>query len=253
MLRSWGFRGADVTRASHADGRLEPAREPRLPGRGSLPAEGERRRDGAPRHRRIRGCRRPRCRRRSLLVLVLYSESLARDLGDAVANFVSWTLARIFGRGRSPGAAPSFARFREEAVDLLAPSLAPAHPHDVRRQPHRLPAPRCSACARSAWRRPRCRSWRRSRRGPRPDHRHDPDHARRGLGVIELGFTTALVALRRPRTRASSPQSSSIGSSPWCRPLCSGGSRRSPGARTGPFPRSPSAASHNDAVSCQTL
>jgi uncharacterized membrane protein YbhN (UPF0104 family) len=55
----------------------------------------------------------------ALLVLVLYSDGLARGVGDAVARFVSWGLARIH-RDPVKWGGPSFARFRSEAVDLLA-------------------------------------------------------------------------------------------------------------------------------------
>ena len=55
----------------------------------------------------------------ALLVLVLYSESLAREVGDAVASVVSRVKVRIH---RSPASfsGASFTRFRNEAVDLLA-------------------------------------------------------------------------------------------------------------------------------------
>src|SRR5262245_15817522 len=55
----------------------------------------------------------------ALLVLVLYSDSLARDVGDAVARFTSWALARI-RKGPVGWSGESFARFRGDAVDLLA-------------------------------------------------------------------------------------------------------------------------------------
>ena len=55
----------------------------------------------------------------ALLVLVLYSESLAREVGDAVASFVSWAKARV-RRGPVSFGGSSFARFRSEVVDLLA-------------------------------------------------------------------------------------------------------------------------------------
>ena len=55
----------------------------------------------------------------ALLVLVLYSDGLAHEVGDAVARFVSWGRARI-RRGPVGWGGPSFARFRGEAVDLLA-------------------------------------------------------------------------------------------------------------------------------------
>jgi putative heme transporter len=54
----------------------------------------------------------------ALLVLVLYSESLARDVGDAVARFVSWAKSRI-RRGPVTWSGESFARFRNDAVELL--------------------------------------------------------------------------------------------------------------------------------------
>lgn len=55
----------------------------------------------------------------AVLVLVLYSDALARDVGDAVARLASWARAPI---RRAPVAwgGDSFARFRAEAVDLLA-------------------------------------------------------------------------------------------------------------------------------------
>jgi len=55
----------------------------------------------------------------ALLALVLYSDSLAREVGDAVAQFVSWAL-RLFRRGPVSWGGAGFARFRGEAVDLLA-------------------------------------------------------------------------------------------------------------------------------------
>ena len=55
----------------------------------------------------------------ALLALVLYSDGLAHEVGDAVARFVSWCLARV-RRGPVGWGGPSFARFRGEAVDLLA-------------------------------------------------------------------------------------------------------------------------------------
>ncbi len=55
----------------------------------------------------------------ALLVLVLYSESLARDVGDAVASFATWLKARV-RRGPVSFSGASFVRFRSEVVDLLA-------------------------------------------------------------------------------------------------------------------------------------
>ncbi len=55
----------------------------------------------------------------ALLVLVLYSERLANDIGDAVASFVTWLKARV-RRGPVSFGGASFARFRSEVVDLLA-------------------------------------------------------------------------------------------------------------------------------------
>ena len=55
----------------------------------------------------------------ALLVLVLYSDGLAHEVGDVVARFVSWAKAKI-RRGPVAGDGASFARFRSEAVDLLA-------------------------------------------------------------------------------------------------------------------------------------
>jgi uncharacterized protein (TIRG00374 family) len=55
----------------------------------------------------------------ALLVLVLYSDELANDVGDAVARFVSWAKAKVRRKPVDWGGA-SFARFRNEAVDLLA-------------------------------------------------------------------------------------------------------------------------------------
>ncbi len=54
-----------------------------------------------------------------LLVLVLYSENLAQDVGDAVASFVTWLKGRI-RRGPAAFSGTSFRKFRSEAVDLLA-------------------------------------------------------------------------------------------------------------------------------------
>ena len=55
----------------------------------------------------------------ALLVLVLYSDELAHDVGDVVARFVSWAKAKVRRKPVEWGGA-SFARFRNEAVDLLA-------------------------------------------------------------------------------------------------------------------------------------
>ena len=55
----------------------------------------------------------------AVLVLVLYSENLARDVGDAVATFASWAKSRV-GRGPVSFGGESFVRFRNEVVDLLA-------------------------------------------------------------------------------------------------------------------------------------
>ena len=55
----------------------------------------------------------------AFLALVLYSGNLAREVGDAVAAFVSWFLARV-RRGPVSWDGSGFARFRDEAVDLLA-------------------------------------------------------------------------------------------------------------------------------------
>ena len=55
----------------------------------------------------------------ALLVLVLYSESLAQEVGNAVARFVTWAKARV-RRGPASFSGTSFTRFRNEAVDLLA-------------------------------------------------------------------------------------------------------------------------------------
>ncbi len=55
----------------------------------------------------------------AVLVLVLYSDGLAHEVGDVVARFVSWARARI-RRGPVAWGGASFARFRGEAVDLLA-------------------------------------------------------------------------------------------------------------------------------------
>ena len=119
MLRAWGFRSARRDAGDHADRRLEPAREPRLPGRGALPAQGERRRDGAARHGRVRRGRRARRRRRA---------ARARPLLGRASRTRSATPWRGSSRGRRPGSVAarsrwggaSFARFRAEAVDLLA-------------------------------------------------------------------------------------------------------------------------------------
>ena len=53
------------------------------------------------------------------LVLVLYSDGLAGDLGELAARFASWTLAHV-RKGPVRWGGPSFVRFREDAVDLLA-------------------------------------------------------------------------------------------------------------------------------------
>jgi len=53
------------------------------------------------------------------LVLVLYSDNLAREVGDAIARFVSWALGLV-RRGPVRWDGSSFARFRNDAVDLLA-------------------------------------------------------------------------------------------------------------------------------------
>lgn len=55
----------------------------------------------------------------ALLVLVLYSESLAQEVGDAVASIVSRVKVRVH-RGPASFSGASFTRFRNEAVDLLA-------------------------------------------------------------------------------------------------------------------------------------
>ena len=55
----------------------------------------------------------------AFLALVLYSGNLAREVGDAVAAFVSWFLARV-RRGPVTWDGSGFARFRDDAVDLLA-------------------------------------------------------------------------------------------------------------------------------------
>jgi uncharacterized membrane protein YbhN (UPF0104 family) len=52
------------------------------------------------------------------LVLVLYSQELARDVGNAVANATNWCLRRI-RRGPVGWNGDAFARFRNEAVSLL--------------------------------------------------------------------------------------------------------------------------------------
>ncbi len=54
-----------------------------------------------------------------LMVLVLYSDSLAHEVGDFVARFASWARSRI-RRGAVTWTGESFARFRNDAVDLLA-------------------------------------------------------------------------------------------------------------------------------------
>jgi uncharacterized membrane protein YbhN (UPF0104 family) len=55
----------------------------------------------------------------TVLVLVLYSDGLAHEVGDVVARFVSWVRSRL-RRGPVAWGGASFARFRSEAVDLLA-------------------------------------------------------------------------------------------------------------------------------------
>jgi putative heme transporter len=52
------------------------------------------------------------------LVLVLYSNRMARDLGDAAARLATWALGRI-RRGPVGWGGPSFERFRREAVGVL--------------------------------------------------------------------------------------------------------------------------------------
>ena len=120
MLRAWGFRTADVDARDHADRRLEPARQPRLPGRGALPAQGQRRRDGAARHGGLRRRRRPRRRRRAPRARPLLGRASRTTSATSVARFVSWAQGQDPPQARRRGAAPSFARFRDEAVDLLA-------------------------------------------------------------------------------------------------------------------------------------
>jgi uncharacterized protein (TIRG00374 family) len=53
------------------------------------------------------------------LVLALYSQRLARDLGEIVASMADWLLARI-RRGPVRWGGEAFARFRNDAVKLLA-------------------------------------------------------------------------------------------------------------------------------------
>jgi uncharacterized membrane protein YbhN (UPF0104 family) len=55
----------------------------------------------------------------AVLVLVLYSDGLAHEVGEVVARFASWARSRV-RRGPVGWGGPSFARFRNEAVDLLA-------------------------------------------------------------------------------------------------------------------------------------
>lgn len=55
----------------------------------------------------------------ALLALVLYSENLAREVGEAVASFVSMLRARVRRDPVAFGGA-SFVRFRNDVVDLLA-------------------------------------------------------------------------------------------------------------------------------------
>lgn len=55
----------------------------------------------------------------TVLVLVLYSDGLAHEVGDVVARLTSWARARV-RRGPVTWGGASFARFRNEAVDLLA-------------------------------------------------------------------------------------------------------------------------------------
>jgi uncharacterized membrane protein YbhN (UPF0104 family) len=52
------------------------------------------------------------------LVLVLYSDRLARDVGDIAASTANWALGRV-RRGPVSWDGGSFERFRREAVDLL--------------------------------------------------------------------------------------------------------------------------------------
>jgi putative heme transporter len=55
----------------------------------------------------------------AVLVLVLYSDSLANDVGDVVARFVTWAKSKVRRKPVAWGGR-SFASFRAEAVDLLA-------------------------------------------------------------------------------------------------------------------------------------
>ena len=55
----------------------------------------------------------------AFLVLVLYSDDLAHEVGEVVARFVSWVKAKVRRKPVNWGG-PSFASFRNEAVDLLA-------------------------------------------------------------------------------------------------------------------------------------
>ena len=113
-----------------------------------------------------------------VLALVLYSDGLAHEVGDAVARFVSWALARVRRGPVALGRLELRAVPRRGRRSARAP-LARAHARDARRQPDRLPAARPEP--------PRGRRagvGGRRRRGvrrlvARPDHRRDPDHARR--------------------------------------------------------------------------
>ena len=126
------------------------------------------------------------------LVLVLWSDGLARDIGDAAARACELGARQDPARPGALGRA-SFERFRGDAVDLLAPPLARPDRGDGGQQPRRLrDVPRVAARAR------------------RPGGRGEAVEAFAawalvrllgsvpitpgGIGIIELGLTGALVA-----------------------------------------------------------
>ena len=158
----------------------------------------------------------------ALLVLVLYSDELAREVGDAVARFVSWALARIRPQARSTWGGASFARFRDEAVDLLARRW---HVLTLATFAGSLTVFLLLVLSLRAVGVPASRG--RRRRGlrrlvARPHHRRDPDHARRLRHRRARPDDGARRLRRRQRgRRGGGPRSTA--SSPSCRRSCSAG------------------------------
>ena len=118
MLRGWGFQAADGDPRDHADRRLEPAREPRLPGRRALPPQG-----------------RTAARRPSSALPRSSASSCSGSSWPCSCSSSTRTGSRTRSGTPSPTSSPgcsrrvrrgpvgwggaSFARFRGEAVDLL--------------------------------------------------------------------------------------------------------------------------------------